>query len=163
MFDSVSSWPTYRFLRRQVRWSHILISLRSFHILLCSTQRHLCSQWSRSRCFSGIPLLSLWSNECWQFAFRFLCLLETQLVHLGILVYVLLKPSLKDFEHNLTSMWIEHNCTGGGNGKSLQYSCHENPMASMKIMSNPSFLTLVPLSFHKMSSLVWEIEKETNQ
>ena len=26
-------------------------------------------------------------------------------------VHVLLKPSLKDFEHNLTSMWYEHNCT----------------------------------------------------
>ena len=25
------------------------------------------------------------------------------------LVYILLKPSLKDFEHNLTSMWNEHN------------------------------------------------------
>ena len=26
-------------------------------------------------------------------------------------VHVLLKPSLKDFEHNFTSMWNEHNCT----------------------------------------------------
>ena len=26
------------------------------------------------------------------------------------LVHALLKPSLKDFEHNLTSMWNEHNC-----------------------------------------------------
>ena len=26
-------------------------------------------------------------------------------------VHVLLKPSLKDFEHNLTSMQNEHNCT----------------------------------------------------
>ena len=26
-------------------------------------------------------------------------------------VHILLKPSLKDFEHNLTSMWNEHNCT----------------------------------------------------
>ena len=25
-------------------------------------------------------------------------------------VHVLLKPSLKDLEHNLTSMWNEHNC-----------------------------------------------------
>ena len=25
-------------------------------------------------------------------------------------VHVLLKPSLKDFEHNLTSIWNEHNC-----------------------------------------------------
>ena len=26
------------------------------------------------------------------------------------LVHILLKPSLEDFEHNLTSMWNEHNC-----------------------------------------------------
>ena len=72
MPSSVSSWPTYRFLRRQVRCSHILISLRIFHILLCSTQRHLCSQWSRNRCFSGIPLFFLLSNKCGQFYLWFL-------------------------------------------------------------------------------------------
>ena len=27
------------------------------------------------------------------------------------LVHVLLKPSLKDFEHNLACVWNEHNCT----------------------------------------------------
>ena len=36
--SSVSSWPAYRFLRRQVRWSGIPISLRIFHSLLWSTQ-----------------------------------------------------------------------------------------------------------------------------
>jgi len=35
---TVASWPTYKFLRRQVRWSGIPISLRIFHSLLCSTQ-----------------------------------------------------------------------------------------------------------------------------
>jgi len=35
---TVASWPTYRFLKRQVRWSGISISLRIFHSLLCSTQ-----------------------------------------------------------------------------------------------------------------------------
>ena len=35
---SVPSWPTYRFLRRQVRWSGIPISWRIFHSLLWSTQ-----------------------------------------------------------------------------------------------------------------------------
>ena len=34
---TVASWPTYKFLRRQVRWSGIPISLRIFHSLLCST------------------------------------------------------------------------------------------------------------------------------
>ena len=34
----VASWPAYRFLRRQVRWSGIPISLSIFHSLLWSTQ-----------------------------------------------------------------------------------------------------------------------------
>ena len=35
---TVGSWSAYRFLRRQVRWSGIPISLRIFHSLLWSTQ-----------------------------------------------------------------------------------------------------------------------------
>ena len=35
---TVASWPAYRFLRRQVRWSGIPISLRIFYSLLWSTQ-----------------------------------------------------------------------------------------------------------------------------
>ena len=35
---TVASWPAYRFLRRQVRWSGIPISLRILHSLLWSTQ-----------------------------------------------------------------------------------------------------------------------------
>ena len=35
---TVNSWPAYRFLRRQIRWSGIHISLRIFHSLLRSTQ-----------------------------------------------------------------------------------------------------------------------------
>ena len=35
---NAASWPAYRFLRRQVRWSGIPISLRIFHRLLWSTQ-----------------------------------------------------------------------------------------------------------------------------
>ena len=35
---TVVSWPVYRYLRRQVRWSGIPISLRAFHSLSWSTQ-----------------------------------------------------------------------------------------------------------------------------
>ena len=35
---TVTSWPLYRFLRRQMRWSGFPISLRIFHSLLWSTQ-----------------------------------------------------------------------------------------------------------------------------
>jgi len=35
---TVASWPAYRFLRSQIRWYGIPISLRIFHSLLWSTQ-----------------------------------------------------------------------------------------------------------------------------
>ena len=35
---TIASWPVYKFLRRQVRWSGITISWRIFHSLLWSTQ-----------------------------------------------------------------------------------------------------------------------------
>ena len=35
---TVGSWPAFRFLRRQIRWSGIPISWRIFHSLLWSTQ-----------------------------------------------------------------------------------------------------------------------------
>ena len=41
---TVASWPAYRFINRQVRWSDIPISLRIFHSLLRSTQRLWHSQ-----------------------------------------------------------------------------------------------------------------------
>ena len=37
LVPAVTSWPAYGFLRRQVRWSSITISLRIFHSLLWST------------------------------------------------------------------------------------------------------------------------------
>ena len=36
--SNFASWPEYRFLKRQVRWSGIPISFRIFHSLLWSTQ-----------------------------------------------------------------------------------------------------------------------------
>ena len=35
---------------------------------------------------------------------------ESSLYIWKFLIHILQKPSLKDFEHNLTSMWNEHNC-----------------------------------------------------
>ena len=59
---TLSSWPESRFLRRRVKWCGIPISLRNIHNLLWSTQsKAFVCQWNRSTCFSGIPLLFLWS------------------------------------------------------------------------------------------------------
>ena len=37
----VASWPAYRFLKRQIRWSGIPISFRIFYSLLWSTESYL--------------------------------------------------------------------------------------------------------------------------
>ena len=59
----------------QVVWySHLL---KNFLVYFDPhSQRLWHSQWSRSRCFSGIPLHFQWSNGCWQFDLWFLCFLN---------------------------------------------------------------------------------------
>ena len=52
---TVTSWPAYRFHRRQVG-GLVFLSLKEFSTVCCDrhSQRLYHSQWSRSRCFSGI-------------------------------------------------------------------------------------------------------------
>ena len=108
---TVVSWPTYRFFRRQVKWSDIPISLRIFHGLF----------WSTVKGFSIV-------NEAEVDVFlEFSCLFydptnvsnlisgssafsKSSLYTGKFLVHVLLNPSLKNFEHYFASMWNEYNC-----------------------------------------------------
>ena len=48
-FLTASSWYTYRFLRRQVRWSGIPITWKIFHSLLLSTQSKALVQWIKQK------------------------------------------------------------------------------------------------------------------
>ena len=109
MSGSNASWPASRFLGRQVRWAGISITLRMFHSLLLSTQSFQHSQWSKSRCFSGIPLLSPWSMNVSNLISGSSASLKSSLYIWKFLVHTLLKASLKDFKHNLTYIWNEHN------------------------------------------------------
>ena len=84
---TVASWPAYRLLRRQVRWSGISISLRIFHSLLWFTSQRLWhSQLSRSGYFSGTLLLSWWSNDAGNLIsgssvfYKSLCLISKNLI-----------------------------------------------------------------------------------
>ena len=108
---TVASWPVRRFLRRQVRWSGFPISSRIFHSLLWSTVNSfsivneakldvvlefLCFFFVSANDDSLISGSSAFSKSrlyIWKFSF-----------------HVLLKPSLKDFDHNFASMWNNCNC-----------------------------------------------------
>ena len=65
------------------------------------SQRLSSSQWSRSKHFSETPLLSSWSNKCWQFDLGSSASLKSSLYIWKFWVHILLKPRLKDFKHNL--------------------------------------------------------------
>ena len=101
---TVASWPAYRFLKRQVRWSGIPIS-SEFSTVYCDphSQRLWHSQESRSRyfflelsCFFDDPadVGNLISGSS---AFS-----KTSLNIRKFMVHVLLKPGLENFKHVFT-------------------------------------------------------------
>ena len=99
---TVASWPAYRFLRRQVRWSDIAISLRVKRFSVINEAE--VDVFLEFPCFlyDSVNVDNLISDSS---AFS-----KSSLYIWKFLLHVLLKPSLKDFEHNLTSMWNECNC-----------------------------------------------------
>ena len=108
---TVVSWPTYRFLRRQVRWSGIPISLRIFQFIVIHTVKGFCivnkaevDVFLELSCFlydptdvgnliSGSSAFSKSSLNIWKF-----------------MVHVLLRPGLMNFEHYFASVWDDCNC-----------------------------------------------------
>ena len=102
---TVASWPAYRFLRRQVRWSGIPISWRIFYSLLFHTVKGFsivnkaeAELFLELSCFfydpvdignliSGSSVFSKSSLDIWKF-----------------LIHILLKPNLNNFEHYIASV-----------------------------------------------------------
>ena len=107
----VASWPTYRFLRRQVQWAGIPISKNFPQFFVIHTVKGFdmvnkaeTDVFLELSCFfhypadvgnliSGSSAFSKTSLNIWKFT-----------------VHVLLKPGLENFEHYFTSMWDECNC-----------------------------------------------------
>ena len=108
----VASCPAYRFLMRQVRWSGIPIFFRIFHSLLWSTQSKAFSIVNEAgvdvflelSCFFDDPV-DIGNLISGSSAFS-----KSSFYVWKLLVHILLKTSLKDFEHYLASMWNESNC-----------------------------------------------------
>ena len=109
---TVASWAAYRFLKRQIRWSGIHISFRIFHSLLWSTQSKALAQSIKQK-------LMFFLEPSWFFndpedvgnlisgssAFS-----KSNLNIWKLMVHVLLKPGLENFEHYFASVWDECNC-----------------------------------------------------
>ena len=108
---TVASWPAYRFLKRQVRWSGIPISFRIFQFIVILTVKGFgilnkaeIDVFLELACFfddpmdicnlnSGSPAFSKTGLNIWKFT-----------------IQVLLKPGLENIEHYFTSVWVKSNC-----------------------------------------------------
>ena len=98
---TAASWPAYRFLKSQDRWSGIPISFRIFHSLLWSTQSKALAQSIKHK-YDPVDVGNLISGSS---AFS-----ESSLNIWKFMVHILLKPHLENFEHYFASVWDESNC-----------------------------------------------------
>ena len=92
---TVVSWPVYKFLRRQIRWSGMPISLRIFQLVdvFLELSCFFSDPADVGNLISGSSAFSKASLNIWKFT-----------------VCILLKPGLENFEHYFTSVWDECNC-----------------------------------------------------
>ena len=149
------SWPAYRFLRRQVRWSGSPISLRIFHSLLWSTHigfgivnKAKVGIFLELLCFfndpagvgnliSGSSAFSKSSLNIWKFT-----------------DHILLKPDLENLEHYFASPWDECNCAVVWTffGIAFLWDWNENlPFPVLwPLLSFPDFLAYWVQHFHSM-------------
>ena len=101
---TVASWPAYRFLRRQVRWSGIPISFRIFHSLLWSKGFGIVNKaeidvFLELSCFFDDPA-DIGNLICDSSAFS-----KASLNIWKFTVHVLLKSGLENFDHYFASVW----------------------------------------------------------
>ena len=112
---TVASWPAYRFLRRQVRWSDIPISFWIFQFIVIHTVKgfgivnkaeidvFLELSWffydpvDVGNLISGSSTFSKTNLNIWKFT-----------------VHVLLKSGSENFKHYFTSVWDECSCIRNG-------------------------------------------------
>ena len=106
---TIASWPAYRFLKRQVRWSGIPISWRMFHSLLWSTQRLGIVNKAEIDVFLELSCFYRDQADVGNLISGSSAFPKTSLNILNT-VHVLLKPGLENFEHYFTSIWDECNC-----------------------------------------------------
>ena len=108
---TVASWPAFRFLRRQVRWSSVPISWRIFHVCCDPHSHRLWHNWlNRSRLFSCIPCFCDDPADVDNLISGSSTFSKSRLNICKVMVYILLKPGLENFEHYFASVWGECNC-----------------------------------------------------
>ena len=140
---TVASWPVYRFLKRQVRWSGIPISFRIFQFIMIHTVKGFgivnkaeIDVLLELSCFFHDPMDVGQGQTDWKPPHRKLTNLLTWTTALSnsMKLWAMLCRATQGGQVMVESpdkMWS----TGEGNGKPLQHFCLKNPMNSMNSIS----------------------------
>ena len=101
-FLTVASWPVYRFLRRQVRWSGIveIHTVKGFSVV----------NEAEVDVFMEFPCFFYDPTDVGNFISGSSASSKSSLYIWKFLVHTLLKPILKYFEYYFTIMWDDCNC-----------------------------------------------------
>ena len=108
---TVVSWPAYRFLRRQFRWSGIPISWRIFQFVVVYTVNgfYIVNK-AEVAVFLEVSCVSYNPMDVGNLISGFSAFSKSSLNIWKFTVHVLLKPGLENIENYFASMWNECNC-----------------------------------------------------
>ena len=108
---TVASWPTYRFLKRQVRWSGIPISFRIFQFVVIHTVKGFGIV-NKAEIDVFLELSSFFNDptDVGNMIFGSSAFSKSSLNIWTFTVHILLKPGLEKFEHYFASVLDECNC-----------------------------------------------------
>ena len=130
---TVASWPAYRFLKRQVRWSGIPLSSRIFQFVIHTVKGFGIVNKAEVDIFLELSCFFDDPGDVGNLISGSSSFSKTSLNIRKFTVHILLKPGLENFEHYFTSMWDECNCAvyslalpffGIGMKTDLFQSCH---------------------------------------
>ena len=108
---TVASLPAHSFLRRQVRWSGIPISLRIFQFVVIHMVRGF-DLVNKAEIYVFLELCCFLYDppDVGNLISGFSAFSKSSLNIWKVTVHILLKPALENFEHYFTSVWGECNC-----------------------------------------------------
>ena len=109
---TVTCWSAYRFLKRQVRRSGILISFRIFHSFFVIHTVRGFGMVNKAEINIFLELSSFFDDpaDVGNLISGSSAFSKTSLNIWKVMVHVLLKPGLENFEHYFTSVWDECDC-----------------------------------------------------